>query len=26
VMAAAKLVLNKDNAVTGWLTTKESAQ
>ena len=26
VMAAAKLALNKDNAVTGWLTTKESAQ
>jgi zinc protease len=26
VMAAAKLVLNKDNAVTGWLTTEESAQ
>ena len=26
VMAAAKLVLNKNNAVTGWLTTEESAQ
>jgi zinc protease len=26
VMAAAKLVLNRDHAVTGWLTTKEAAQ
>ena len=26
VMAAAKLVLNENNAVTGWLTTEESAQ
>lgn len=26
VMAAAKLVLNRDHAVTGWLTTKEAEQ
>jgi zinc protease len=26
VMAAAKLVFNRDQAVTGWLTTKEAAQ
>lgn len=26
VMAAAKMVLNKDHAVTGWLTTKEAVE
>lgn len=26
VMAAARAVLNRDNAVTGWLTTKEAAE